>query len=55
MENFLSIGRKNLHAELAEKGVVSRIYPNTFSKVKDSQVTCLNRILSKSHLVQQNC
>ncbi|XP_044166822.1 uncharacterized protein LOC122950876 [Acropora millepora] len=45
---------KNLHAELAEKGVVSRIYPNTVSNVKDSQVTCLNRILSKSHLVQQN-
>ena len=46
---------KNLRAELAEKGVVSRIYPNTFSKVKDSQVTCLKRmLLSETHLVQQN-
>ena len=51
--NWQAVG-ENLHAKLAEKGVVSRIYPNTFSKVKDSQVTCLNRMLSKSHLVQQN-
>ena len=51
--NWQTVG-ENLHAKLAEKGVVSRIYPNTFSKVKDSQVTCLNRMLSKSHLVQQN-
>ena len=46
--------RENLHAKLAEKGVVSEIYPNTFSKVKGSQVTRLNHILSKTHLVQQN-
>ena len=51
--NWQPVG-ENLHAKLAEKGVVSRIYPNTFSKVKDSQVTCLNVILSKSRLVQQN-
>ncbi|XP_044165051.1 uncharacterized protein LOC114972571 [Acropora millepora] len=51
--NWQAVG-ENLHAKLTEKGVVSRIYPNTFSKVKDSQVTCLNRMLSKSHLVQQN-
>ena len=51
--NWQDVG-ENLHAKLAQKGVVSSIYPNTFSKVKDSQVTCLNRILSKSRLVQQN-
>ena len=45
---------ENLHAKLAEKGVVSAIYPNTFSKVKGSQVTRLSRMLSKTHLVQQN-
>ena len=51
--NWQAVG-ENLHSKLAEKGVVSTIYPNTFSKVKDSQVTRLNRLLSKSHLVQQN-
>ena len=52
--NWQAIG-ENLHAKLAEKGVVSSIYPNTFCKVKGSQVTSLNRILwSKTHLVQQN-
>ena len=52
-ENWQGVG-ENLHAKLAQKGVVSSIYPNTFSKVKDSQVRRLNRILSKSHVVQQN-
>ncbi|XP_067017535.1 uncharacterized protein [Acropora muricata] len=52
--NWQGVGA-NLHAKLAEKGVVSSIYPNTFSKVKGSQVTSLNRmLLSKTHLVQQN-
>ena len=52
--NWQAVG-ENLHAKLAEKGVVSSIYPNTFSKVKGSQVTSLNRmLLSKTHLVQQN-
>ena len=51
--NWQGVG-ENLHAKLAKKGVVSSIYPNTVSKVKDSQVTCLNGILSKFHLVQQN-
>ena len=52
--NWQAVG-ENLQAKLAEKGVVSSIYPNTFSKVKGSQVTSLNRmLLSKTHLVQQN-
>ena len=51
--NWQGVG-ENLHAKLAKKGVVCSIYPNTFSKVKDSQVTCLNGILSKCHGVQQN-
>ena len=51
--NWQAVG-ENLHAKLAEKGVVSSIYPNTFSKVKGSQVTSLNRLLSQTHLVQQN-
>ena len=51
--NWQGVG-ENLHAKLVQKGVVSSVHPNTFSKVKDSQVTCLNGILSKSHLVQQN-
>ena len=51
--NWQGVG-ENLHAKLAQKGVFSSIYPNTSSKVKDSQVTCLNGILSKSHSVQQN-
>ena len=45
--NWQAVG-ENLHAKLAEKGVVSAIYPNTFSKVKGSQVTSLNRMLSKT-------
>ena len=52
--NWQAVG-ENLHAKLAKKGVVSSIYPNTFSKVKASQVTGLNRmLLSKTHLVKQN-
>ena len=52
--NWQAVG-ENLHAKLAKKGIVSSIYPNTFSKVKGSQVTRLNRmLLSKTHLVQQN-
>ena len=44
---------KNLRAQFSEKAIVSEIYPNTFSKVKDSQVTHLNRLLSKTDLKQQ--
>ena len=52
--NWQGVG-ENLHGKLAEKGVVSAIYPNTFSKVKGSQVTRLNCILfSETHFVQQN-
>ena len=52
--NWQAVG-ENLHAKLAKKGIVSSIYPNTFSKVKGSQVTRLNRmLLSKTHLMQQN-
>ena len=52
--NWQGVG-ENLHAKLAKKGVVSSIYSNTFSKVKGSQVTILNRmLLSKTHFVQQN-
>ena len=51
-ENWHSVS-KNLRAQFAEKAIVSEIYPNTFSKVKDSQVTHLNRFLSKTDLKQQ--
>ena len=52
--NWQAVG-ENLHGKLAEKGVVSAIHPNTFSIVKGSQVTNLNRmLLPKTHLVQQN-
>ena len=52
--NWQAVG-ENLYAKLAKKGVVSSIYPNTFSIVKGSQVTSLNpMLLSKTHLVQQN-
>ena len=44
---------KNLRAQFAAKAIVSEIYPNTFSKVKDSQVTDLNRFLSKTFLKQR--
>ncbi|XP_067018453.1 uncharacterized protein [Acropora muricata] len=43
---------KNLRAQFSEKAIVSEIYPNTFSKVKDSQVTHLNRLLSNTDLKQ---
>ncbi|XP_029181310.2 uncharacterized protein LOC114949005, partial [Acropora millepora] len=52
--NWQAFG-ENLHGKLAEKGVVSAIYPNTFSKVKGSQVTRLNcMLLSKTRFVQHN-
>ena len=51
--NWQAVG-ENLHAKLAKKGVASSIYPNTFSKVKGSQVTSLSRMLLQTHLVQQN-
>ena len=51
-ENWQAVA-KNLRARFAEKAIVSAIYPNTFSKVKDSQVTHLNRFLSKADLKQQ--
>ena len=51
-ENWQAVA-KNLRAQFAEKAIVSAIYPNTFSKVKDSQVTHLNRFLSKADLKQQ--
>ena len=52
--NWKAVG-ENLHGKLAEKGVVSAIYPNTFGIVKGSQVTNLNRmLLPKTDLVQQN-
>ena len=53
--NWHAVG-ENLYGKLAEKGVVSAIHPNTFNKVKGSQVTRLNRMLlsAKTHLVQQN-
>ena len=51
-ENWQAVA-KNLRAQFAEKAIVSEIYPNTLSKVKDSQVTHLNRFLSKTDLKQQ--
>ena len=51
--NWQAVG-KNLHAKLTEKGVVFAIYPNTFSEVKDSQVTPLRWFLSRTDSVQQN-
>ena len=51
-ENWQAVA-KNLRAQFAEKAIVSEIYPNTFNKVKDSQVTHLNRFLSKTDLKQQ--
>ena len=44
-ENWQAVA-KNLRAQFAERGILAEIYPNTFSKVKDSQVTHLNRFLS---------
>ena len=51
-ENWHAVA-KNLRAQFAEQAIVSAIYPNTFSKVKDSQVTHLNRFSSKTDLKQQ--
>ena len=51
-ENWQAVA-KNLRAQFAEKAIVSEIYPNTFSKVKDSQLTHLNRFLSKTDLKEQ--
>ena len=51
-ENWQAVA-ENLRTQFAEKAIVSEIYPNTFSKVKDSQVTHLNRFLSKTDLKQQ--
>ena len=51
-ENWQAVA-KNLRAQFAEKAIVSEIYPNTFSKVKDSQLTHLNRFLSKTDVKQQ--
>ena len=51
-ENWEAVA-KNLRAQFAERAIVSEIYPNTLSKVKDSQVTHLNRFLSKTDLKQQ--
>ena len=51
-ENWQAVA-KNLRAQFAEKAIISEIYPNTFSKVKDSQLTHLNRFLSKTDLKQQ--
>ena len=51
-ENWQAVA-KNLRAQFAEKAIVSAIYPNTFSKVQDSQVAHLNRFLSKTDLKQK--
>ena len=51
-ENWQAVA-KNLHAQFAKKAIVSEIYPNTFSKVKDSQLRHLNRFLSNTDLKQQ--
>ncbi|XP_067019550.1 uncharacterized protein [Acropora muricata] len=48
-ENWQAVP-KNLRAQFA---IVSEIYPDAFSKVKDSQLTHLNRFLSKTDLKQQ--
>ena len=51
-ENWQAVA-SSLRAQFAEKAIVSAIYPNSFSKVKDRQVTHLNRFLSKTDLKQQ--
>ena len=51
-ENWQAV-TKNLREQFAEKAIVSEIYPNTFSKVKDSQVTHLNLFFSKTDLKQE--
>ena len=51
-ENWHAVA-KNLRAQFADKAIVSAIYPDTFSKLKDNQVTRLNSFLSKTELKQQ--
>ncbi|XP_067018447.1 uncharacterized protein [Acropora muricata] len=51
-ENWQTVAM-NLCAQFAEKAIVSDIYPNTFSALKDIQVTHLNRFLSRTDLKQQ--
>ena len=51
-ENWQAVS-KSVRAQFTEKATVSEIYPNTFSKVKDIQVTHLNRFLSNTDLKQQ--
>ncbi|XP_044164929.1 uncharacterized protein LOC122948899 [Acropora millepora] len=51
-ENWQPVA-KNLRAQFAEKAIVSEIYPDAFSKVKDCQLTHLNRLFSKTDLKQQ--
>ena len=51
-ENWKAV-TKNLREQFAEKAILSEIYPNTFSKVKDSQVTHFNRFFSKTDLKQE--
>ena len=51
-ENWQAVAN-SLREQFTEKAIVSAIYPNTFSKVKDSQVTHLNTFLSKTDLKQQ--
>ena len=51
-ENWQAVS-KSLRAQFAEKANVSEIYPNTLSKVKDSQLIHLNWFLSKTDLKQQ--
>ena len=51
-ENWQAVS-KSLRAQFAEKANLSEIYPNTLSKVKDSQVTHLSRFLSKTDLKQK--
>ena len=50
--NWQAVG-ESLHAKLAEKGVVSAVYPNTFSKVEGIDMIRLNRFV-KTDFVQQN-
>ena len=51
-ENWQAVS-KSLRAQFAEKANVSESYPNTLSKVKDSQVTHLSRFFSKTDLKQK--
>ena len=51
-ENWQAVA-KNIRAQFAERGIVSEIYPNTCSKVKDSQMRRFKMFLSKNNLKQQ--